>query len=84
MPRCSIRIKNAEEVNTGEGDFSALGVKAIDPKTLSEITLKAPTPYFQPLTHQTGLPVNEKAVTTLGDEWVKPGRWAPQWRLQAR
>jgi oligopeptide transport system substrate-binding protein len=67
-------IKNAEEVNTGKAELTALGVEATDPKTL-KITLKAPTPYFlQLLTHQTGLPVNEKAVTTLGDEWVKPGK----------
>ncbi|HXA70354.1 MAG TPA: peptide ABC transporter substrate-binding protein [Stellaceae bacterium] len=67
-------IKNAQEVNTGKAELSALGVKAVDAKTL-EITLKAPTPYFlQLLTHQTGLPVNEKVVTALGDEWVKPGK----------
>jgi ABC-type oligopeptide transport system substrate-binding subunit len=67
-------IKNAQEVNTGKAELSELGVKAVDPKTL-EITLKAPTPYFlQLLTHQTGLPVNEKVVTALGDEWVKPGK----------
>src|SRR5581483_9441334 len=67
-------IKNAEEVNTGKAEGSALGVKAVDPKTL-EITLKAPTPYFlQLLTHQTTLPVNEKAIGAYGDEWVKPGK----------
>ena len=67
-------IKNAQEVNTGKAELSALGVKAVDAKTL-EITLKAPTPYFlQLLTHQTGLPVNEAVVTALGDEWVKPGK----------
>src|SRR5258708_23328270 len=67
-------IKNAEEVNTGKAELSTLGVKAIDAKTV-EITLKSPTPYFtQLLTHQTGLPVNEKEVTSLGDEWIKPGK----------
>ena len=67
-------IKNAQEVNTGKAELSTLGVKAVDAKTL-EITLKAPTPYFlQLLTHQTGLPVSEKVVTALGDEWVKPGK----------
>ncbi|MBI1776417.1 MAG: peptide ABC transporter substrate-binding protein [Proteobacteria bacterium] len=67
-------IKNAEEVNTGKAELSQLGAKAVDPQTL-EITLKAPTPYFvQLLTHQTGLPVSEKVVTQLGDEWVKPGK----------
>jgi oligopeptide transport system substrate-binding protein len=67
-------IQNAQEVNTGKADLSALGVKALDAKIL-EITLRAPTPYFlQLLTHQTGLPVNEKAVTASGAEWVRPGK----------
>jgi oligopeptide transport system substrate-binding protein len=67
-------IRNAEEVNTGKLDVSALGVAAPDERTV-EITLKAPTPYFlQLMTHQTALPVNEKTVTRFGDEWVKPGK----------
>jgi ABC-type oligopeptide transport system substrate-binding subunit len=67
-------IKNAQEVNTGKAEGTALGVKAIDPATL-EITLKAPTPYFlQLLTHQTALPVNAKAVAEFGAEWVRPGK----------
>jgi oligopeptide transport system substrate-binding protein len=67
-------IKNAEEVNTGKVALTALGVTAADAKTV-EIALKAPTPYFlQLLTHQTALPVNEKAVTRLGEEWLKPGK----------
>jgi oligopeptide transport system substrate-binding protein len=67
-------IKNAEEVNTGKADLTALGVKAIDASTL-EITLKAPTPYFlQLLTHTTGLPVNEINIRENGADWLKPGR----------
>jgi oligopeptide transport system substrate-binding protein len=67
-------IKNAEEINTGKAPVNELGVKAIDATTL-EITLKAPTPYFlQLLTHTTGLPVNPKAITEHGNDWVKPGR----------
>ena len=67
-------IKNAEEVNTGKAPVNELGVKAIDATTL-EITLKASTPYFlQLLTHTTGLPVNPKAVTEHGKDWVKPVR----------
>ena len=55
-------IKNAEEVNTGKAELTALGVRAVDTRTL-EITLKAPTAYFlQLLTHTTGLPVHEKSV----------------------
>jgi oligopeptide transport system substrate-binding protein len=67
-------IKNAEEVNTGKTPVDQLGVKAVDATTL-EIKLKAPTPYFlQLLTHTTGLPVNPKAITEHGTDWVKPGR----------
>jgi oligopeptide transport system substrate-binding protein len=67
-------IKNAEEVNTGKVPVNELGVKAVDATTL-EIRLKAPTPYFlQLLTHTTGLPVNPKAITEHGNDWVKPGR----------
>ena len=38
-------IKNAEQVNTGKLDATALGVAAPDERTV-EITLKAPIPYF--------------------------------------
>jgi oligopeptide transport system substrate-binding protein len=67
-------IKGAQEINEGKADKSTLGVEATDAKTL-KITLKASTPYFlSQLTHQTGLPVNEKAVTAHGPEWTKPGK----------
>jgi oligopeptide transport system substrate-binding protein len=66
-------IKNAQEVNTGKAALTDLGVAAPDAKTV-QIALKAPTPYFlQLLTHQTSLPVNEKAITRFGEEWLKPG-----------
>src|SRR5215468_6121343 len=66
-------IKNAQEVNTGKAALTDLGVAAVDTRTL-EITLKAPTPYFlQLLTHGSSLPVNERAVTRFGEEWLKPG-----------
>ncbi|HKD27335.1 MAG TPA: ABC transporter substrate-binding protein, partial [Xanthobacteraceae bacterium] len=66
-------IKNAQEVNTGKAALTELGVVAPDARTV-EITLKAPTPYFlQLLTHTSSLPVNEKEVTRLGEEWLKPG-----------
>ncbi|KWX75744.1 peptide-binding protein [Paenibacillus riograndensis] len=39
-------LKNGEEFNTKKvTDFSQVGVKAVDAKTL-EVTLKSPTPYF--------------------------------------
>jgi ABC-type oligopeptide transport system substrate-binding subunit len=67
-------IKNAQEVNAGTVELSALGVRAVDDKTL-EITLRASTPYFLDLlTHHSALPVHEKSVTALGREWLRPGK----------
>ena len=38
-------IKNAAEISEGEMEYTELGVKAIDEKTL-EVTLEKPVPYF--------------------------------------
>jgi oligopeptide transport system substrate-binding protein len=66
-------IKNAQEVNTGKLDVTALGVTTPDERTV-EITLKAPTPYFlQVLTVEQAMPLHEKTVR-LGEDWVKPGK----------
>lgn len=66
-------IKNAEKVATGKMPVDQLGVKALDDKTL-QITLKNPAPYFlELLTHQTGFPVNKKAVEKFGDKFTLPG-----------
>ncbi|HHV70675.1 peptide ABC transporter substrate-binding protein [Brucella intermedia] len=66
-------IKNAEEVATGKIPLDQLGVKALDDKTL-QITLKNPAPYFlELLTHQTGFPLNRKAVEKFGDKFTLPG-----------
>jgi oligopeptide transport system substrate-binding protein len=66
-------IKNAQEVNAGRAELTALGVAAPDERTV-EITLKAPTPYFlQLLTHQSALPVNGREVERFGADWLKPG-----------
>jgi oligopeptide transport system substrate-binding protein len=66
-------IKNAEEVNTGKLDVTALGVAAPDERTV-ETTLKAPTPYFlQLLVIEQAMPVHEETVRR-GEDWVKPGK----------
>jgi oligopeptide transport system substrate-binding protein len=66
-------IKNAEEVNTGKLDVTALGVAAPDERHV-EITLKAPTPYFlHLLVMEQAMPVHEKTVR-LGEDWVRPGK----------
>ena len=66
-------IENAEGVNTGDLEGSALSVSAPTDRTL-EITLEQATPYFlELLTHQTGLPVHPSSVELHGDDFVRPG-----------
>ncbi len=66
-------IAGAEKANKGEAQVDAIGVRAVDPRTL-EITLEVATPYFlELLTHQTGLPVHRASVEEHGAEFVKPG-----------
>lgn len=66
-------IKNAKEINTGKLPLDQLGVEALDNHTL-KITLASPTPYFLSLlTHQTGYPVNRKAVEIFGNKFTLPG-----------
>ena len=69
-------IQGAEEFNTGETDDPELvGVKALDDYTL-EITLKAPTPYFETvLPFSTFYPVRLDIVEKYGDKWTEPGNY---------
>lgn len=65
-------IKNAPQVNTGKLPLDQLGVEAMGDLTL-KITLTSPTPYFLSLlTHQTGYPVNPKAIEKYGDKFTLP------------
>ena len=66
-------IRNAEAVASGKAPPSALGVRAIDEKTL-EITLERPTPYFLAVVaHQTCAPVNPRNVERFGPAFARPG-----------
>jgi oligopeptide transport system substrate-binding protein len=66
-------IANADKVNRGEAPLDALGVRAIDARTL-EFTLAAPTPYFlELLAHQTAAPVQESNVRRFGEDFVRAG-----------
>jgi oligopeptide transport system substrate-binding protein len=69
-------IEGAEEFNTGEFDDPALlGVKAVDDYTL-EVTLKAPTSYFETiLPFSTFYPVRLDLVEQYGDLWTEPGNY---------
>ena len=69
-------IKNAEAYATGKlDDFSQVGVKAIDAKTL-EVTLANPTPYFlQLLDHYSMFPVHRATIEKFGDPSERGTRW---------
>lgn len=66
-------IKNSSKIAAGEiTDFSQLGVKAVDDKTL-EITLEAATPFFlDALAHYTAFPIRKDMIEKFGDQWTQP------------
>ena len=65
-------IKNAEAVNMGEAPPEAVGVHALDARTL-EIELEHPAAYLPGLlTHQTTYPVPAHIVSEVGDAWIRP------------
>ncbi|MEO6845656.1 MAG: peptide ABC transporter substrate-binding protein [Chthoniobacterales bacterium] len=67
-------IKNAEAYGEGKiTDFSQVGVKALDDKTL-QVELESPIPYFLDLcAFVTYQPVRLDIVEKFGDSWIKPG-----------
>lgn len=67
-------LKGAEDFNSGKiTDFSQVGVRAKDPKTL-EVTLANPTPFFLYLTSfQTYMPVHKATVEKFGKQWTVAG-----------
>lgn len=82
-------ILNSSEIAAGTiTDFSELGVKALDEKTV-EITLAGPTPFFlQALTHYTAYPVPKHVIDKVGGQWTQienivsngpytPTEWVP-------
>ena len=63
-------IKNATAISEGTVDFTELGIKAIDDKTL-EVTLEKQVPYFLSLmSFGTFLPQNEAFVTEKGADYA--------------
>jgi ABC-type oligopeptide transport system substrate-binding subunit len=67
-------IKHASKINTGEiKDFSQLGVKAKDDRTL-EFTLEGPRGYFHILmAYAATAPSHKATVEKFGDKWTEPG-----------
>lgn len=65
-------IENAEAVNHGDAEAEALGVRAIDDRTL-EIRLEHPAPYLPGLlTHYTSFPIPAHVYAEHGDDWIQP------------
>ncbi len=66
-------IENAEAVTRGELPPAALGVRAIDARTL-EIRLHSPTPYLLGLlNHASTYPVHRPSVEQHGDRFARAG-----------
>ncbi|WP_375057814.1 ABC transporter substrate-binding protein [Zobellella sp. DQSA1] len=66
-------IQNATEVVNGKLSPEALGVRALDERTL-EVTLAKPVPYFVGMMfHTTTYPVHRATVEKYGDEWTRVG-----------
>ena len=70
-------IKGAQSFHAGDTeDFSTVGVRAIDEKTL-EVTLEGPTPYFpNMLKHYSFFPVNPRAVEEHGGMTDRQSGWS--------
>jgi oligopeptide transport system substrate-binding protein len=68
-------VKNAAPVNAGKMAPSALGVRALDDRTL-EVHLENPAPYLpQMLMHQTTGPLPRHVVEAKGRDWAQPGSY---------
>lgn len=66
------KLVNAQAVIDGKVKSEALGIKAIDAKTL-EITLSEPVPYFvDMMIHSSVQPVHRATVEQFGEKWTDP------------
>jgi len=74
-------IQGAEAFNRGQADFSQVGLRAPDPRTL-EVSLEHPAPWFlSVLSEPAWLPVPLATIAKYGgtaergNPWATPGRW---------
>lgn len=65
-------IVNAEAVNAGELPLDALGVHALDARTL-QIRLSAPTPYLPEMLAVIWYPAPRQVIQAHGSAWMQPG-----------
>jgi len=69
-------IKNAQAVNGGKMPVSAVGVRALDKRTL-QMSFEYQVPYLrQLLTHYTTFPVPRHVIEKHGDQWLQPANIA--------
>ena len=68
-------FKNAEPINAGKMPLDALGVRALDDRTL-EIQLEHPAPYLlEMLTHVTCYPQPRHVIQAKGKTWSQAGNY---------
>ena len=74
-------VQGAEAFNKGASDFSQVGLRSSNPRTL-EVTLEHPAPWFlSVLSGPAWMPVHPPTVmkygafTQRGNPWAEPGRW---------
>lgn len=75
-------VRGARDFNAGKtADFSSVGIRAIDARTL-QVELDHPTPYFlQLLCHHSWLPVHPPTILAHGPIDAKHGRWTQPGKL---
>ncbi|HEY3225433.1 MAG TPA: ABC transporter substrate-binding protein [Planctomycetota bacterium] len=67
-------VKNARAISRGEASLDALGVRAVDDRTLV-VDLEHPAPYFAQLVClMVYYPVHRATVERHGDKWIEPDR----------
>lgn len=84
-------VENAQAILAGQLEPDALGMEALNPRTI-QIRLGDPTPYFLGLlTHPTTYPVHRPSVEAHGDSHMLPGRLVSNgayrlvdWQVRAR
>jgi oligopeptide transport system substrate-binding protein len=65
-------VRNALAITSGRLPTTALGISAVDPRTV-RIDLESPTPYLLTLlTDNFTMPLHRATLERWGDDWVKP------------
>ena len=68
-------VKNGAAISAGKMPVTAMGVTAVDGRTL-RMQLEHPAPYLlQLLTHTTTYPLPRHVVTAKGKDWARPGNY---------